>query len=105
MKAVILAGGEGTRLHPLTLRLPKPTAPIVDRPLLQHQLDMLERAGVGGGDGLLERFGAALEHAMAARREELRERGLARAAAYTWDESARRHDDVYRAALANHAPV
>jgi glycosyltransferase involved in cell wall biosynthesis len=32
------------------------------------------------------------------RREELRERGLARAAQYTWDESARRHDDVYRAA-------
>jgi glycosyltransferase involved in cell wall biosynthesis len=32
------------------------------------------------------------------RRGELRERGLARAAGYTWDESARRHDDVYRAA-------
>jgi glycosyltransferase involved in cell wall biosynthesis len=39
------------------------------------------------------------------RREELRARGLARAALYTWDESARRHDDVYRAALANHALV
>ena len=39
------------------------------------------------------------------RRAELRERGLARAAAYTWDESARRHDDVYRAALASHTPV
>ena len=39
------------------------------------------------------------------RREELRERGLARAAAYTWDESARRHDDVYRAAQAGDAPV
>ena len=32
------------------------------------------------------------------RREELRKRGLARAARYTWDETARRHDDVYRAA-------
>ena len=39
------------------------------------------------------------------RREELRERGLARAAAYTWDESARRHDDVYRAAVGSNAPV
>ena len=39
------------------------------------------------------------------RREELRERGLARAAAYTWDESARRHEDVYRAAFASNAPV
>jgi glycosyltransferase involved in cell wall biosynthesis len=39
------------------------------------------------------------------RREELRERGLARAARYTWDESARGHDEVYAAALASHAPV
>ena len=39
------------------------------------------------------------------RREELRERGLARAAAYTWDESARRHDDVYRAAVGSNAPA
>jgi NDP-sugar pyrophosphorylase family protein len=46
MKAVILAGGEGTRLRPLTLHLPKPTAPIADRPLLRHQLDLLGRAGV-----------------------------------------------------------
>lgn len=46
MKAVILAGGEGTRLRPLTLRLPKPTAPVADRPLLRHQLDLLGRAGV-----------------------------------------------------------
>jgi glycosyltransferase involved in cell wall biosynthesis len=39
------------------------------------------------------------------RREELRELGLARATGYTWDESARRHDDVYRAALDSTAPV
>lgn len=46
MKAVILAGGEGTRLRPLTLSLPKPVVPVVDRPFLRHQLDMLARAGV-----------------------------------------------------------
>jgi NDP-sugar pyrophosphorylase family protein len=46
MKAVILAGGEGTRLRPLTLSLPKPAVPVVDRPFLSHQLDMLGRAGV-----------------------------------------------------------
>jgi NDP-sugar pyrophosphorylase family protein len=46
MKAVILAGGEGTRLRPLTLRLPKPVVPVVDRPFLRHQLDLLERVGV-----------------------------------------------------------
>ena len=46
MKAVILAGGEGTRLRPLTLAVPKPVVPIVDRPFLRHQLDMLGAAGI-----------------------------------------------------------
>jgi NDP-sugar pyrophosphorylase family protein len=46
MKGVILAGGEGTRLRPLTLALPKPVVPIVDRPLLEHQLELLAGAGV-----------------------------------------------------------
>jgi NDP-sugar pyrophosphorylase family protein len=46
MRAVILAGGEGTRLRPLTLSLPKPVVPVVDRPFLRHQLDLLGRAGV-----------------------------------------------------------
>jgi NDP-sugar pyrophosphorylase family protein len=45
VKAVILAGGEGTRLRPLTLGVPKPVVPVVDRPFLRHQLDLL--AGVG----------------------------------------------------------
>ncbi len=43
---MILAGGEGTRLRPLTLGTPKPVVPIVDRPLLQHQLDLLASVGV-----------------------------------------------------------
>ncbi len=46
MKAVILAGGEGTRLRPLTLTTPKPVVPVVDRPFLSHQLDLLTRIGV-----------------------------------------------------------
>jgi NDP-sugar pyrophosphorylase family protein len=46
MRAVILAGGEGTRLRPLTLTLPKPVVPVVDRPFLRHQLDLLAGAGV-----------------------------------------------------------
>jgi NDP-sugar pyrophosphorylase family protein len=46
LKAVILAGGEGTRLRPLTLSTPKPVVPVVDRPFLRHQLDMLSKAGV-----------------------------------------------------------
>jgi NDP-sugar pyrophosphorylase family protein len=46
VRGVILAGGEGTRLRPLTLGTPKPVVPIVDRPLLQHQLDLLGTVGV-----------------------------------------------------------
>jgi glycosyltransferase involved in cell wall biosynthesis len=37
------------------------------------------------------------------RREELREKGLARAALFTWDETARRHEDVYREVGQNRA--
>jgi NDP-sugar pyrophosphorylase family protein len=46
LKAVILAGGEGTRLRPLTLTTPKPVVPVVDRPFLTHQLDLLSTVGV-----------------------------------------------------------
>jgi mannose-1-phosphate guanylyltransferase len=46
LRAVILAGGEGTRLRPLTLSLPKPVVPVVDRPFLRHQLDLLGTVGV-----------------------------------------------------------
>jgi NDP-sugar pyrophosphorylase family protein len=39
MKAVILAGGEGTRLHPLTYTRPKTLIPILDRPMVDYTLD------------------------------------------------------------------
>ena len=41
MKAVVLVGGEGTRLRPLTETIPKPLIPLVDRPFLAHVLDHL----------------------------------------------------------------
>ena len=41
MKAVLLAGGFGTRLRPLTLDTPKPIVPIFDRPFLYYQIDLL----------------------------------------------------------------
>src|SRR5437867_4547554 len=47
MLALILAGGEGTRLRPLTLTTPKPLLPIVNRPHLVHVLDLLARHGIG----------------------------------------------------------
>ena len=46
MKAVVLVGGEGTRLRPLTETTPKPLLPLVDRPCLDHVLDHLARHGV-----------------------------------------------------------
>ena len=46
MRAVVLVGGEGTRLRPITETIPKPLVPLVDRPSLAHVLDHLERHGV-----------------------------------------------------------
>jgi mannose-1-phosphate guanylyltransferase len=46
MKAVILVGGEGTRLRPLTCNTPKAIVPILNRPFLEHLLDYLKRHGV-----------------------------------------------------------
>jgi mannose-1-phosphate guanylyltransferase len=46
MQAVVLAGGEGTRLRPLTLTTPKPVIPLAGRPFLSFMLDWLARHGV-----------------------------------------------------------
>lgn len=46
MKAVIIAGGSGTRLRPLTYNTPKPMVPLFDKPFLQHQLEWLRRQGI-----------------------------------------------------------
>ena len=46
MKAIVLAGGEGTRLRPLTYTTPKPLLPIANRPFLEHQLAWLAGHGV-----------------------------------------------------------
>ncbi|MDQ3676441.1 MAG: NDP-sugar synthase [Actinomycetota bacterium] len=46
MQAVILVGGEGTRLRPLTSTVPKPVVPLVDRPLIGYMLDWLRCHGV-----------------------------------------------------------
>jgi mannose-1-phosphate guanylyltransferase len=45
MKAMVLAAGLGTRLRPLTFELPKPMVPVLDRPVMAHILDLLDRHG------------------------------------------------------------
>jgi mannose-1-phosphate guanylyltransferase / phosphomannomutase len=45
MKAVIMAGGEGTRLRPLTSNAPKPMMPLVNRPMMEHIVTLLRRHG------------------------------------------------------------
>jgi mannose-1-phosphate guanylyltransferase / phosphomannomutase len=46
MKAVVMAGGEGSRLRPLTVTRPKPMVPIVGRPVMEHILNLLKAHGI-----------------------------------------------------------
>jgi mannose-1-phosphate guanylyltransferase len=96
MDAVILVGGSGTRLRPLTLRTPKPMLTLVDRPLLAYLFDQLVAAGVDRailacgylpdalqahfGDGGAVASGLALEYVI--EREPLGTAGAARLAAH-----------------------
>jgi len=70
--AVLLVGGEGTRLRPLTEWLPKSMLPIVNRPFLEHQLEHLRSHGVDDvilscgylPEPITEHFGDALRYAV-----------------------------------------
>jgi NDP-sugar pyrophosphorylase family protein len=65
MQAVILAGGLGTRLRPLTMSVPKPMVPVHDRPFLEYELNLLARNGIADavlcvgylGEQVLQYFG------------------------------------------------
>ncbi|WP_034270166.1 mannose-1-phosphate guanyltransferase [Actinospica robiniae] len=46
MKAVVMAGGEGTRLRPMTSSMPKPLLPVANRPIMEHVLRLLRRHGL-----------------------------------------------------------
>jgi len=45
MRAMVLAAGLGTRLRPITYEIPKPMVPVLDRPVMEHILDLLARHG------------------------------------------------------------
>lgn len=46
MKAIIMAGGEGSRLRPLTCDLPKPMVPIMNKPIMEHIIYLLKSYGI-----------------------------------------------------------
>jgi len=46
MKGVVMAGGFGTRLRPITEKLPKPMAYVANRPMMEHVVRLLKRAGI-----------------------------------------------------------
>jgi mannose-1-phosphate guanylyltransferase / phosphomannomutase len=46
MKAVIMAGGKGSRLRPLTWHMPKPMVPLLDRPCMEYISDLLKQHGI-----------------------------------------------------------
>jgi mannose-1-phosphate guanylyltransferase len=46
MKAVILVGGEGTRLRPVTYEIPKPLVPVKKKPIINHLIELFARYGI-----------------------------------------------------------
>jgi len=46
MKAVIMAGGEGTRLRPLTCNRPKPMVPVANKPVMEHIIELLRKHNI-----------------------------------------------------------
>lgn len=46
MKAVIMAGGEGTRLRPITCTMPKPLVPLLNKPIVDYTMELLKRHGI-----------------------------------------------------------
>lgn len=61
MRAVILAGGLGTRLRPYTTIIPKPLVPVGDRPILQHIIEHLVASGVYDIDLCVNYLGALIQ--------------------------------------------
>src|SRR5258707_14400291 len=70
MRAMVLAAGLGTRLRPLTYEITKPMVPVLDRPVMEHILDLLARHRIGEvianlhyfPDSIREYFGERLEY-------------------------------------------
>lgn len=65
MKAIIMAGGRGSRLMPLTNDIPKPLVKIIDKPVMEHIINLLKKHGITDigvtlgykADAIIDRFG------------------------------------------------
>src|SRR5260370_155158 len=73
MKAVVMAGGEGSRLRPLTSRQPKPLVPVAGRPIMEHILLHLRRHQMRDVIATVQYLGASIRNYSA----EGSERGVA----------------------------
>ncbi|HTZ87333.1 MAG TPA: NDP-sugar synthase [Solirubrobacteraceae bacterium] len=70
MKAMVLAAGLGTRLRPLTYEITKPMVPVLDRPVMEHILDLIDRHEFDGTianlhyfpDSIREHFGDRIDY-------------------------------------------
>jgi mannose-1-phosphate guanylyltransferase/mannose-1-phosphate guanylyltransferase/phosphomannomutase len=70
MRAMVLAAGLGTRLRPLTYEITKPMVPVLDRPVMEHIVDLLDRHGIDRiianlhyfPDSIREYFGDRIEY-------------------------------------------
>src|SRR4029077_10949642 len=60
MKAVVMAGGEGSRLRPLTSGIPKPLVPVVGKPVMEHILRLLRTPGITEVVVTLQYLGSAI---------------------------------------------
>ena len=69
MQALILASGKGTHLRPLTVYTPKPILPVINRPLLLYQIEILKRAGVDEIVLFLDYQPDKIEHLLGGKRE------------------------------------
>ncbi|HTU83456.1 MAG TPA: sugar phosphate nucleotidyltransferase [Candidatus Acidoferrales bacterium] len=62
MKAIVMAGGEGSRLRPLTSSRPKPLAPVANKPVMHHIVDLLRRHGITDVVGTLHYLADEIEN-------------------------------------------
>src|SRR5207249_6517632 len=62
MKAVVMAGGEGSRLRPLTSNMPKPLVPVAGRPIMEHILLHLRRHQLRDVVATVQYLGASIRN-------------------------------------------